>query len=1467
MSGNSGDTQVLSQSAVDSFKVRSVIEGDSTPGSSKVHGATATATQRTLVEGDTGHIDILGVYEEEETETNSNREAGAHESGTNSEDDADSILNDDEHDQLSLEPVHTEPFPESQRFKMPKTPATGRKRDYLGQVVDSAAKSGGKKKGLMGLSQAFGTTSSPLAAAFNVSDPPFFDRPSPHFDIQIRPVGTQSFSSPLLEMQKPIEKLVSSPMEGLRSTAVRTNSSPVKLPSSTSRRAQTEPRSQYETMSQSQRRREAHLAEKLAQEGGKSGNELDDLMNEEDELEREFRLRRLDREWNEEFSRDMSKTLSVKKRSPRNTRGIRKSDSTPGPKSARRDGRSSKFAVELSDEPVADDDEPKATQSEAETEQEDFAKEEDEEMLDDNEGGEEDKENISTGIQVPATTVRTHAVLGSLPSPESSPSAGRQSVARSQGSRQSSRGRSQRSIRTSQQHLSQGSTQRLPDQSQMVAIADSQPSPSQLRRTKEVQRDGGKPHPSSHGSSSFVPQSQAPPARSEEHDRVALIQEKRPVHPDSEGYTQGGPQTSDSAENQTPVGDGVEKSREDDDEEMLDNGITVTGITNAQFRQSAPEHELPYSSSLHGATTLQSKSSSGPKLNGTIPETSPAVMYNRRFDTQKADRASAIPAPRHQRSNDQRAAESNGTTTYDTAPTHRSSSPIKEPPLPPPFAAPISDILQSPSGKRRRGLVDIASDSVETSPSKSIDMNVFNLITDEDRQVQAIIDGSSPVPAHKRRRLYKDRVLERTQALEDLSSSPGVSGPKPSTPGATRATTPIVPREEEMVNGTSPHSHSTESNAGRRQLPSSAPPPSSGISSPPPSSADQREQAGARAASAARQAVRERKITSSNSAAGHAVDDATPHTNRRAVSHSGRNGRRTLNRSTTKPLQLQNRYTGQTNARVGQPTQVRKGHSPRNVTSPDPLHGDACGRSEDLLANSAVHLGGEGDKAEKQVVAPDQIIAECPGFGYYPGIYLGAASGDRVRVQFQDTDPVTVPRFSVKRLALREGDTIKVDMPNLQKKPYVVVGLRNKLDADAVSLNLKSDIPVTTDVYGHTTVLVALKRTKSMDGNDTPAPIAIPIANICLDRVLWNRFQKRDFTPSAVVPTINRLGLNTPSERPSTPSTPSMRNRRQVAPNLNHSATSSAFSISITAPSKGIFSNMLFAVSYLSSEPKERERIATTIQEHGGTLIREDFSELFHSPDALGGNPSLPSKQLQEGNNTSDDTPSLKLTATASEFGFVALISDRHHRKEKYLQALALNIPCLSGMWITKCVKRNKILDWEPYLLPAGDSFYLDGATRSRTLTPYHATEAKFAITTERRPTLLEGKSVLLLKGKGEAADKRRPYVFLSYALGARKVERSVDVTAAKDLIDTEGFDYVYAEEKDMAALRKAIGLPDSDRLGSRGRKSGSVSSGKRTARKINAKGMPRVVSHEFVAQTLILGRLLDEEDSDEDTC
>lgn len=534
----------------------------------------------------------------------------------------------------------------------------------------------------------------------------------------------------------------------------------------------------------------------------------------------------------------------------------------------------------------------------------------------------------------------------------------------------------------------------------------------------------------------------------------------------------------------------------------------------------------------------------------------------------------------------------------------------------------------------------------------------------------------------------------------------------------------------------------------------------------------------------------------------------------------------------------------------------------RQSTSPDPL-----AQPHTTPSRKAIHQKPSNDAASEPIrlelppagnvqVAVNQVFAPWSGSkrAYYPATCFGkpfGTSSARYLVKFEDAAPIEVPMSAVKTLELRVGDAVKVDMPNVPKVTHIIRGLADKLSADELSKEASNGVVPMTDIYGHSTVYLGPKQRKSLPSGALKGPesvVKVPISRIYLDTILWNKLKDRGFSYSSV-PIQPESRLQTPSESHSTPTSPSTRLSRSIR------------------FSNGVFSGMVFAVSY-GDNNDTKSRITRMILDNDGRILNDGFNELFDLP--TNAPLATPSKSPAPGAN--ETRRHLRLTRGAEDVGFACLIADRHSRRPKYMQALALNLPCLSGRWVEDCVAQGRVVDWELYLLPAGESSYLNGATKSRMLAPYPASEARLPDVISARPNLLADQSVLVVMGRGKADEERRKaYLFLTYALGASRVERVPDVKSARTVLDQQGdtankceWDWIYVDNDEKAsAIATILGAPLSG-----SQKAQPIQKSKKRKRtelseSINNNDLGlntnvKIVGNEFVCQSLILGKLFD---------
>lgn len=307
-----------------------------------------------------------------------------------------------------------------------------------------------------------------------------------------------------------------------------------------------------------------------------------------------------------------------------------------------------------------------------------------------------------------------------------------------------------------------------------------------------------------------------------------------------------------------------------------------------------------------------------------------------------------------------------------------------------------------------------------------------------------------------------------------------------------------------------------------------------------------------------------------------------------------------------------------------------------------------------------------------------------------------------------------------------------------------------------------------------------------------------------------------------------------------------------VSDTRTRSARSFKLISDIPQPHSGLFQGMVFAISFQSNDEKGKKQAETWIRQGGGKVLSIGFNELFEPGSfALPADSSAPFQSAP-----------LQLVPEASDAGFTALIADNHSRKVKYMQALALGLPCLSWKWISACVAKNRLVDWTWYVLCAGSSMVLGNAIRSRSLPVYNAASAKLQDVMDQRPKLLESTEILLFMKKTKNEEKRMPYVFLAQILGAALVRvHTLDEARAK-LREREDagqpFDWVYIDDHDTSVEQALFGQPGQSRAKKRKRSSAELSASGRAPKRI------RTLTDELVVQSLILGRLIEEGEIDE---
>lgn len=1363
-SQSQGDTQPISQWAVDAWtKNRSLELQSAAKLSSNGNSTGANSTERTYFPGQTGHVDLMAVIEHP------------------------SPLDDDEdvEDDLTAisqpQDVRAELFPESERFRPPKTPASHnrkRKRDaditphtqstprlpinpFAGQFTGV--------EGLMDPSQLFKATQAP----------------SSPFPAALHSDGLSSRPSPSLhELHRP-------------STADAA-SSPVKRPRSSMARCVNEPQTTYISMKESQEERERRLRALRENEKQAMLDDSDDGFDSDDSVQRrQKRERQL-----EHSSKALFSAIKAPWRPSTDGRGRARgrgkgrgsgiSHSELSTRSAMRYSSAKGEPVLISDDPLPD---AMSVSSEDETELE-----EDPIQVDANEPEavvDEDKENIGCrGVQVPRTASKPKAKPGSahgtpasssrgpslpppgpkMTDPPDKASAQMDDVPRAAPSCDVADSQtSGKTLPALQPNINSSAQQWVPasSPSSRSMVPQSQP-PRESRSSPTSNDDQADRHhrPKVKGDVSSVESRSASDSPSTDHpDRVDDGHPYLPAPVDPKGEPLQGSLDDVRVSTVRQVSCLEQTSKEQSTHNASTNSEIPRSEAASNVERGAPDTLLFTARPATASSTIP-ESSAG---NKTVSST--GVIGDTRTTSQAAPTV-GIENERHDS-----VPVSARSTIFESAQTHLTGLPAT--PRKASKGAQTQHNQRSPirHSSRLRTMAEIAAQPTPSDAIGSIDMDI-ELMTTDDLEFHSILSGSSPVaPAKRIRRGMNVRPMQLTGQITRAASSSPLSSP------------PDVRNRSRGFPSSTPITENTEPAQGSAKK---ADPVYTSLSG--------------------QQALQD----SVRSA------DISPKTSRKAT------GRQEI------PLVP--------NAQSEQPKADCAGNK---IVQDVRRSSQRFGPKSRAISKARA----EQSEAPDGLANPARVLALFTGnfAGYYPATCIGLVPGDepRYKVRFDDDEVGLVAAYNVKRLELRKGDNVKVDMPNMRTKTFVIVELQGRQQSEIRpdpetpsrrgrphQIRKSSTLP--TDVHGHTSVTVTVRQRQSLgDAKAIDQQTVVPLAHIYLTPQMWTNFKDRlyHYEPEQ---TNLTLGLPNPSDRPSTPATPSSRARR--AKTLG---TSIRPTMSFNNHGAGLFGGMVFAFTNISPNEK-RARIKKHIHEYGGQVIESGFDELFEVPKLTATSPGKSS-------SSKNKDRIFRLTNDATNMGFTCLLADKHCRNAKYIQALALGIPCLSPRWIQDCVSKQRILSWDAYLLAAGESTLLDGAVRSRQLQPCPAATAKLSNIIDNRAKLLEGMAVLLIMTKTEEKAMIN-HPFLTHALGAAKVARAASVEAAADAIVEaqargEHWDWVYSHENKKQTEQVLFGDTSTGRKRKRGRISGA-----------DLKARPKIVGHEFVIQSLILGRLVDDE-------
>jgi len=532
--------------------------------------------------------------------------------------------------------------------------------------------------------------------------------------------------------------------------------------------------------------------------------------------------------------------------------------------------------------------------------------------------------------------------------------------------------------------------------------------------------------------------------------------------------------------------------------------------------------------------------------------------------------------------------------------------------------------------------------------------------------------------------------------------------------------------------------------------------------------------------------------------------------------------------------------------------------APRSV-APGVVSNGSIGEDYPMVTDSFVAQFRASDEGEVNSACKNRVLAFFRGSptGYYPATCIGMSGpmdAPKFNIRFDDGSTVILEQRDVCAFDLKKGDLVRLDDVKRKGKTFIIDGFGSEQDH-----RQQEQFPL-TDIHGHITVTV---RQRARESLPTPSPtryevIRVPLANVYMVSSYWTKMQDRKFTFTGSSASERSA---TPSTATSVPVTPKSRSRRRES--LLGGPHMKALPAMKPLGDNGMFSNMAFALSY-GKDDDERIRITKLVTQHGGHTLQSGFHELFEASDLPESMPSSPGSRAASSRD--DDSSPLRLTSTAQSLGFVALIAHSYSRSEKYVQALALSLPILHGRWVFDSLAAGKPVPWTKYVLPAGESMYLSGAVRSRTLTPCAIDGAKLSSTVSNRDKLLQGGGVLLVvngKGKDKEREKARIYAFLSLALGASQVRLVSSALEAKERVEKdEGrWRWVHCDDKSTTAVRGVLtGQAGSGAGRKRKRLEGEGGNDSKDGEFGLSVGLEKVrlVGDEFVLQSLILGTLIE---------
>ncbi|EEB06166.1 DNA repair protein RAD9 [Schizosaccharomyces japonicus yFS275] len=347
---------------------------------------------------------------------------------------------------------------------------------------------------------------------------------------------------------------------------------------------------------------------------------------------------------------------------------------------------------------------------------------------------------------------------------------------------------------------------------------------------------------------------------------------------------------------------------------------------------------------------------------------------------------------------------------------------------------------------------------------------------------------------------------------------------------------------------------------------------------------------------------------------------------------------------------------------------------------------------------------------------------------YYPATLVteldNSANANKVyTVRFDDSTTGTVKMNQMRLLEFKEGDTVRV--AGRGNANYKVLKVSRQIPKE------QQNEYVSLDNKGNN--LITVYRLKKEELTVSVGLIYLPPSHIKQfeDRTVAEYVSSKESKATELDPAfINTTPLRFPQLRAST-------------------------SLCIQKYENGGFFNDCLFVLTGSNSSYNRLEMKNLIKQFGGTVLDDGLRTLFVI------------------NENWSKRPLLKTVSRTWMKAYV--VSDTYSRKVKYLEGLALNVPCVHFMFIFDSIRLATLLDHSPYMLAAGFSRRLN-CCLSQNVTNFVEGESLYQRIKDRRLPLQDVKILFSdnVLSKTSSQQKRAKksddlitYMFHAFCLGA----------------------------------------------------------------------------------------------------